>query len=162
MAWMSQRLGAQRHLASRLLPLVTELWLPPPCLRADSELDKQRRAEWRPGCYVRVHGHISNFGGLLLPLRWLSNQGGKLSSPGLGTAEPTCAQQAAAKPWPTPSFSGTARSPACRQEPGGDCIQHSPGHRPQRGAAALCSGGKHAAPACLHVTVLVCPCAQPV
>ncbi|PRW56187.1 replication A 32 kDa subunit A-like [Chlorella sorokiniana] len=28
----------------------------------DSELDKQRRAEWRAGSYVRVHGHISNFG----------------------------------------------------------------------------------------------------
>ena len=62
------RLGAQRHLASRLAPLITKLWLPPPCLQADSELDKQRRAEWRPGCYVRVHGHISNFGGLLLAL----------------------------------------------------------------------------------------------
>ncbi|EFN58502.1 hypothetical protein CHLNCDRAFT_140549 [Chlorella variabilis] len=28
----------------------------------DSELEKQRRAEWRAGMYVRVHGHISNFG----------------------------------------------------------------------------------------------------
>lgn len=29
---------------------------------ADSESDRQRRAEWRPGMYVRVHGHISSFG----------------------------------------------------------------------------------------------------
>ena len=29
---------------------------------AESELDKQRRAEWRQGIYVRVHGHISSFG----------------------------------------------------------------------------------------------------
>ncbi|KAI3436764.1 hypothetical protein D9Q98_006176 [Chlorella vulgaris] len=28
----------------------------------DSEVEKQRRAEWRPGMYVRIHGHISNFG----------------------------------------------------------------------------------------------------
>jgi hypothetical protein len=25
-------------------------------------VDKQRRAEWRAGVYVRVHGHVSNFG----------------------------------------------------------------------------------------------------
>ena len=25
-------------------------------------MDKQRRAEWRAGVYVRVHGHVSNFG----------------------------------------------------------------------------------------------------
>jgi hypothetical protein len=34
---------------------------PPPC-DADSEVDRQRRAQWRPGMYVRVHGHFSNFG----------------------------------------------------------------------------------------------------
>lgn len=28
----------------------------------ESESDRQRRAEWRPGMYVRVHGHISSFG----------------------------------------------------------------------------------------------------
>lgn len=37
---------------------------PLPSLRmcAESESDRQRRAEWRPGMYVRVHGHISSFG----------------------------------------------------------------------------------------------------
>ncbi|PSC71498.1 replication A 32 kDa subunit [Micractinium conductrix] len=28
----------------------------------ESETDRQRRAEWQPGKYVRVHGHISSFG----------------------------------------------------------------------------------------------------
>lgn len=28
----------------------------------DSEVDRARRAEWRQGIYVRVHGHISSFG----------------------------------------------------------------------------------------------------
>ena len=87
------RLGAQRHLASRLAPLITKLWLPPPCLQADSELDKQRRAEWRPGCYVRVHGHISNFGGLLLALLpqltlAVETRAAGWAASGLGTAKP--------------------------------------------------------------------------
>lgn len=37
--------------------------LPPtPAPHAESETDRQRRAEWQPGKYVRVHGHISSFG----------------------------------------------------------------------------------------------------
>lgn len=56
-------MGAQLS-ADRLAPLLRPLTLlpAPPTQRADSELDRQRRAEWRPGMYVRVHGHINSFG----------------------------------------------------------------------------------------------------
>ena len=44
------------------LPCPSACASPPPPPRADSEQDRQRRAEWRPGMHVRVHGHISSFG----------------------------------------------------------------------------------------------------
>ncbi len=60
-------------LADSKCELVTPAPRPPVCLPhpflhpsdllcAESESDRQRRAEWRPGMYVRVHGHISSFG----------------------------------------------------------------------------------------------------
>lgn len=40
----------------------SRLHSPPPPWSAEGELERQKRAAWRPGMYVRVHGHLSNFG----------------------------------------------------------------------------------------------------